>query len=350
MPYILISIYGKKTVFMKFLCLVAFFMLAVVLIAAAVFLPEIERNKSADLQMSMEKATDSKQDLEVQPPKTPDVEAELLGEVKLLFVGDIMFDRYIRQVAEKRGYDFIFEGTDSLLEDKNLAIGNLEGPITDNQSRNKYTEFGTRENLTFTFAPETAAVLNNHNIKLANLGNNHILNFGENGLEQTKKYLDEAGVRYFCDKDMHYTLYKIHDTTLGFVCFNQFEADAVEKTLKDIGEIKGKTDIIILYAHWGKEYETSILPIIKMSAHQFVDEGVDLIIGSHPHIVQEKEEYSGKFIYYSLGNFIFDQYFDPNAAKGLAVRVIISPGGNMQFTEYQLQMKANGQTVLLTAK
>lgn len=291
--------------------------------------------------------------LEAELPKTPHLEARLLSEVKLLFVGDIMLDRWIRQVAEKKGYDFVFEEVNDLLKDKDLAIGNLEGPITDNKSISIASAFGARENYVFTFTLEAAVILGDYNIKLVNLGNNHILNFGEDGLEQTKKYLSEAGVGYFCANDLRFKIYDLGGRKVGFVCYNQFEKDAVERVIGDIRKIKGereekeKADIVILYAHWGKEYETKADALQKELARKFVDAGADLIIGSHPHVVQEKEIYNGKTIYYSLGNFIFDQYFNPNAAEGLAVEAIISPDRNMQFTEHYVQMKTNGQTVLI---
>lgn len=286
-------------------------------------------------------------DLDAERPKTSDLEVELPSEVKLLFVGDIMLDRYIRQVAEKKGYDFVFGDTYGILKDNDLVIGNLEGPITDNESRSVNSEFESKDNYVFTFNPETAAVLNKHNIKLVNLGNNHILNFGESGLEQTKKYLDEAGVGYFCTDDLRFRIYDLGRNKIAFVCYNQFEKEGVERAEGDIREIKGEADVVILYAHWGKEYETKTDARQKDLARKFIDAGADLIIGSHPHVVQEKEVYNGKTIYYSLGNFIFDQYFDPNVAEGLTVEVVINSGGNMQFTEYQLQMKNNGQTVVV---
>lgn len=326
-----------------------YFIAALLLTAALAlggFLYFSDRNPS---EISLGSRTSENLDLEAKPPSASDLGVELPSEVKLLFVGDIMLDRYIRQVAEKKGYDFIFGDTDNILKNNDLVISNLEGPITNNKSRSKNTEFGTRENLIFTFAPETAAVLNGHNIKLVNLGNNHILNFGENGLKQTKRYLDEASVKHFCNPDnseLRIANYELQSLKIAFVCYNQFEKEGVERAEGDIREIKGKVDIVVLYAHWGKEYETSILPIIRMLGHKFVDAGADLIIGSHPHVVQEKEIYNGKTIYYSLGNFIFDQYFDPNAMRGLAVEVIINPDGSMQFKEYQLQMKTNGQTIL----
>jgi gamma-polyglutamate biosynthesis protein CapA len=269
-------------------------------------------------------------------------------EIKILFLGDMMFDRYIRQVGEKRGYDFIFQGVDEILKDNDLVVGNLEGPITENKSVSVDSEFGSKNNYIFTFDPQVASVMKNHGIGLVNLGNNHILNFGEAGLEQTKNYLQQSGVKYFCDKNIHYTIYKIQDTTIGFVCYNQFESDAENKTLDDIKTVKKQADFVILYTHWDKEYEMTPLQNTKELAHRFIDAGADAIIGSHPHVVQSKEIYKDISIYYSLGNFIFDQYFDPNSKQGLAVKVIInSSNRKLNFQEYQLQLKNNGQTVLV---
>jgi gamma-polyglutamate biosynthesis protein CapA len=289
--------------------------------------------------------------LEVEPLKTANLEAkppsEPIKEIKLLFLGDLMFDRYIRQVAEKKGYDFVFGDTDKILAGNDLVIGNLEGPITDNKSISIASEFAARENYIFTFDPQVAGVLKKHNINLISLGNNHILNFGEEGLMQTEKYLNGAEIKFFCDKNIRYTIYQIQDTKLGFVCYNQFETNAENKTLSDITKAKKQADIIILYAHWGKEYDSLILRSIREIAHKFVDNSVDLIIGSHPHVVQESEVYKDKKIYYSLGNFIFDQYFDPNATHGLALEVVINPKDkNLDFQEYKLQLKNNGQTTL----
>lgn len=292
-----------------------------------------------------------KPDLEVESPKTPDLGVELPSEVKLLFIGDMMFDRYIRQVAERKGYDFIFGNTDDILKGSDLVIGNLEGPITSNQSVSINSEFGARENYIFTFDPQVAGVLKNHNINLVNLGNNHILNFDQEGLAQTKKNLDNSDIGYFCDpnnSELRVTNYELQKLKIAFVCYNQFEGGGEQKTLNDIETAKEKADLVILYAHWGKEYETEPMEKTKSLAHKFVDAGTDLIIGAHPHVVQESEIHRNKTIYYSLGNFIFDQYFDPNATKGLAVKVIINPDNKkINYQEYKLQLKNNGQTELV---
>ncbi|MCX6766145.1 MAG: CapA family protein [Candidatus Moranbacteria bacterium] len=322
----------------------AVFLLLAVLIAAGGFL-FFSRSKWSTEEIRVSGEIDSVHESVAE-------KQESVEEIKILFLGDIMFDRYIRQVAKRKGYDFVFQDVDNLLKEKDLVVANLEGPLTDNKSVSATSEFGERNNYIFTFDPQVAPILKNHNINLINLGNNHILNFRQNGLEQTKKYLSDAGVKYFCDKDIRYTLYKIpaspaggHNTTLSFVCYNQFESDAVEKALADIGEVKKSADVVILYAHWGKEYETKADAKQKELAHKFIDAEADLIIGSHSHVVQEKEIYQGKTIYYSLGNFIFDQYFNSETMKGLAVETIINPvTKDIKFKEHQLQMKNNGQT------
>ena len=252
---------------------------------------------------------------------------ETKPETKILFVGDMMFDRYIRQVESKNGNEFVFEKVKNLLSGEDLVVGNLEGPITENVSKSVGTEFGSKENYIFTFNPEIAKTLFKKNIKLVNIGNNHILNFEENGVEQTKKYLDGAGIKYFgnVEHDERNIGVEINEINIGFINYNQFSQIDIQQTLKSIEETKKRYDIVVVYAHWGIEYEKNASQKSKEFAHQFVDAGADLVIGTHPHVVQGKEEYKGKQIYYSLGNFIFDQYFNPDATQGLAVEVKINP-------------------------
>ena len=117
---------------------------------------------------------------------------------QLLFVGDLMFDRGIRYFANKNGgNEFIFDKIRPILANNDLVITNLEGPITDRKSISSETKPGSTNNYFFTFDPSVAETLYRENIKLVNLGNNHILNFGWPGLNSTKKYLDKAGVNYF---------------------------------------------------------------------------------------------------------------------------------------------------------
>ena len=268
--------------------------------------------------------------------------------VKILFVGDMMFDRYIRQTAERKDSDFVFAGVAKMLSENDLVVGNLEGPITDKPSVSVGSEIGARDNYIFTFNPDVASELWKNNVKLVNIGNNHILNFGNDGLTQTKENLQNNNVDFFGDPagEKRIAVWNQKGLKLAFVAYNQFENDGVAKTLADIKAAKQmNVDEVVLYAHWGTEFVGQSDAKIKDLAHGFIDSGADLIIGSHPHVVQDKEQYQGKMIYYSLGNFIFDQYFSFETQQGLAVQLEIDTKKQTTFKELPVTMKTNGQTI-----
>ena len=281
------------------------------------------------------------------------VTGEMTGHrlpVTILFGGDMQFDRYIRTVAGKQDGQFLFDGLRSEFQKADLVVANLEGPITDNPSVSETSVEGSRDNYVFTFPPETAALLKEENIGLVNIGNNHILNFKEDGVRATKEYLEAAGVGYFgspLSGDERLVYREINGIRFGFVNYNEFVWKGHEKALSDIALAKENADFVIVYTHWGKEY-VEATPEMKTSAHEFIDAGAHLVIGSHPHVVQAAEEYRGKWIYYSLGNLIFDQYFQPETRLGLVVRAVFdSTTGNIAVTELPVQLKTNGQTELV---
>ncbi len=275
--------------------------------------------------------------------------SDLGKQVKILFVGDIMLDRYIRHISEKKGVDFVFAGTQKILSENDLVVGNLEGPITNNPSVSVGSEIGAHDNYIFTFDQNVAADLWKNNIKLVNIGNNHILNFGADGLAQTKENLSSSKIDYFGDPadEKRIAIWNKNGLKLAFVNYNQFEKDGAAKALDEIQSAKKmNVDKIILYTHWGTEFVVDPDAKIKELAHGFIDSGADLIIGSHPHVIQSKEEYKGKMIYYSLGNFIFDQYFSPQTQQGLTVQIELnSKDKKIIIKEIQVILKPNGQTV-----
>ncbi len=269
--------------------------------------------------------------------------------IAIMFVGDMMFDRYIRQVSRKKGSKFLFQESRSVLQDQDMVVGNLEGPITNNVSLSEGSEPGSENNYVFTFPPDTAKNLFDENIRLVNIGNNHILNFGENGVNSTKKYLMEAGVDFFGDplgKERIF-LKELRGLRIAFVNYNQFFRNGKQRALNDLRRARElSADFIVVYAHWGVEYADKLNEKSREMAYEFIDNGADFIVGSHPHVVQTKEEYKGKIIYYSLGNFVFDQYFDAHTKNGLAVRVEFDRKKNVNVKEIPLVMKSNGQTII----
>ncbi|MEK7635187.1 MAG: CapA family protein [Patescibacteria group bacterium] len=279
-------------------------------------------------------------------------------EAKILFVGDMMFDRYIRQVGYNKGEDFIFSCLGDFLKNVDLVVGNLEGPITENPSKSMFTTPGGEGNYTFTFPTNTAKLLAKNNIKLVNLGNNHIGNFGKAGVESTKKYLDEAGVDYI-DSDYVYRT-KIGSAEISFISYNEFAlpaeasakagGDSVEKIAKKIKEEKENKQTVIVYAHWGDEY---VAPPqrVKNVAKKFADSGADFIIGSHPHVILGHESFDyaqdkKTVVYYSLGNFIFDQYFSKEVSTGLILELNIK-NKKIKTIEHKVSIGRDGRTCLV---
>ena len=271
-------------------------------------------------------------------------------EASIIFGGDVMRDRYVRQVGETKGYGYILEGIKDELIGSEAVVANLEGPMTDNDSVSLGSEFGSRDNYIFTFSPETAGFLKEHNIRIVNIGNNHIDNFGQAGIVSTIESVENSGIEYFGDFRIrgsgNHMLKDFDGTRIAFVGYNQFVANSREVALKDVGDARGTADFVVVYAHWGKEYENGAREEEVLLAHEFVDKGADLVIGSHPHVIQNKEAYKGKMIYYSLGNFVFDQYFSEAVTQGLLVKAIFDKNRKgIRLEECRIRMLNSGRIV-----
>ena len=280
---------------------------------------------------------------------------EFSGEdekIRLLLLGDMMFDRQIRVYAQNNDYGYIFQGVEDLLQSADLAVGNLEGPITNNDSVSIGSEIGSKENYIFTFHPEVSTALYLNKIRLVNLGNNHTLNFGEQGFLDTLSFLDKNQINYFGNVgsgllEYSYKIIEIRKLKIGFVNYNQFINDSLKLALEDLDAIRKNVDILIIYAHWGNEYAKVANNDIQGLAHVFIENGADIVVGSHPHVIQQSENYKDRMIYYSLGNFIFDQYFSEETKNGLVLEVEIDPNDLiLNINEHIVYTNTDGRTVL----
>lgn len=272
---------------------------------------------------------------------------EKSNEIKVLFVGDMMFDRTIRKIGEKEGYEKVFSCLSEEFQKYDAIFGNLEGPITKNNSVNLNTLPGGPNNMTFTFPLEIADLLYKNNFKAVSLANNHIFDFGKSDVEETREALIKAKVDWFGDPtDLTKKTY-FYDERIAVVGFNQFlGVDSVEGTVKEIKKIKTgdkENEIkIVVFAHWGEEY-IEANRYQKLQAHAFIDAGADLVLGAHPHVIQEIETYKDKKIYYSLGNFIFDQWWEPKVRKGMGVEVTLK-GDSLTTDTILFESSRTGQT------
>lgn len=273
-------------------------------------------------------------------------------ETSLMFFGDFMFDRYVRTISEKKGPDYIIEKTEKLFNSQDLTVANLEGPITNNKSKSEGTQIGEKNHLIFTFDERNAIkFLKNCNINLVNIGNNHVLNFGSSGLEKTITTLKFNGIDYFGSPldDNNYFAKEINGRKIAFVNYNQFSKINSETTVNLLKSLRKNNDFIVVYTHWGSEYQLKENNSQIEKAHRFIDAGADLVIGSHPHVVQPLEIYKDKIIFYSLGNFVFDQYFSEDTRTMLAAGVLLSDK-NLEITLTPLYQEKNGQIVLADEK
>ncbi|MEN9621922.1 MAG: hypothetical protein RLZZ67_356 [Candidatus Parcubacteria bacterium] len=268
-------------------------------------------------------------------------------EARLLFVGDMMFDRTIRAKAQVHGYDYLFSCIKGYTKAFDVVVANLEGAITEHESLSLTTKPGEANNTSFTFDPQVAAVLFDNNIRIVNAGNNHSLDFGREGAESTRHFLDKAGVKYFGSPfSSLIASTTINGLRISFINFNQFLGlSSPQKTIDAIVNARKDSDAVFVYTHWGDEYVVAN-EYQKNLAYRFIDAGADMVVGSHPHVIQESEIYKGKYIFYSLGNFIFDQYWEDSVKTGSGVEVFVSPKG-IKVQQKNFDIKRDGTTCLV---
>lgn len=272
--------------------------------------------------------------------------------VKLLVAGDLMFDRHIRKHAAEKGNDYIFAAIKPLLLSADAVLVNLEGPITDQPSKSLGSQVGSPNNFIFTFPSSLAETLQSHNISIVNLGNNHILNFGQSGVTSTVNYLTAAEIRYFGYVSANHPtvapslVTEINGIKIGFVNYNQFSDQNPNDVTTLIKQLRPTVDFLLVYTHWDNEYQRSPAQVTVNLAHRFVEAGADMIIGSHPHVTQTVEKYQDAYIYYSLGNFVFDQYFESAVKQGLVLEVEFTAGDKtITVREHPVELLPSGQTV-----
>jgi poly-gamma-glutamate capsule biosynthesis protein CapA/YwtB (metallophosphatase superfamily) len=286
-------------------------------------------------------------------PLTPASPSLVEPTYKILFGGDVMLDRSIRIKMEKHGPDFVLAELTSTFHEYDMVVANLEGTITTYPTRSVNTAVDDPNHFMFTFDPNVTPMLKRNNFQIVSLANNHSEDFGLDGVTQTKQYLSDSEINYFGNTGFEQQpsnrvfIKNELSPSLAFVGYNQFVTDGLATALADIQYATTAADLVIVMPHWGPEYKPTANSDIVSEAHQLIEAGADLIIGSHPHIIQQKETYLGKTIYYSLGNFVFDQYFDERFQKGLLVGVDIFADKTMRFTELKIKTEGTGQTKLL---
>jgi len=236
--------------------------------------------------------------------------------VRIHAVGDILLAESpycsgfgIRTLIREKGPGYPFRHVREALAGADLVLGNLEAPISESSPREGiWRDF-------FRADPEATAALDDGHFSVVSVANNHIMEHGEEGFRSTLRHLRERGILPAGARNGPEVI-TIGGVRVGFFAYS-FIGDPVAGSLYNramdegpvIGEIarhRGELDLVVVMLHWGEENVHDPSPEQVRIGRAIADGGADIVIGSHPHVIQGYEIHNGKLIAYSLGNFLFE--------------------------------------------
>lgn len=268
--------------------------------------------------------------------------------VRLALLGDMMMSGRVEDVVKEKGFDFPYQYVKPLLQDMDFTIGNLETPLT--------TRGTPAENKSFVYKspPKMALAMAAAGIDIVNLANNHSMDQGEEGLLDTFQALKSANVNYIGagrNSKEAYTplMVERNGIKLAFLGLSRVIPDeswyawrnkpgvattyegTKAQAAKAIKAAKKEADIVVVIVHWGEERTDEPIDTQKELAKLYVDSGADLVVGGHPHVAQGFEQLKGKWIAYSLGNFIFTQAANPKTWETMVLQAECKKDGTCEL-------------------
>jgi len=247
-------------------------------------------------------------------------------EITIFFIGDIMLGGDYAKFIKNNiiNFDYAFRKIKNLFNEGDIVFCNLENPLF------KTGRIRPNKGAILYAPPESINALKAINCKMVNLGNNHINDYGDESLIRTKQYLEDNGfITIGAGKNIAEALepriIDIKGVKIGFLSFTSSKENvtsviATEDTAgcasfddmsfvhRKIRELKKKVDYLFISLHWGYQHYYYPSPGQITMAHRMIDEGADVIIGHHPHVIQGVESYKNGIVFYSLGNFFFSGF------------------------------------------
>ena len=257
----------------------------------------IKTNASAK---SQDETSASDADLTPTPTMAPvSLTVSVVGDCTLGTDENFDYDTSLNACYENYGADYFFSNVKSIFSADDLTIANFEGTLTDSEDRED-------KEYAFKAPAEYAGILTSGSVEAVNTANNHSHDYGNQGYEDTISALDSAGILNFgYDKTL---VTEVKGIKVGLVGIYELKdhLERKEQLKQNIAKVKAEgAQITIVIFHWGNEKEEVPDSNQTTLAHLAIDEGADLVCGHHPHVLQGIEEYKGKNIVYSLGNFCF---------------------------------------------
>jgi len=253
-------------------------------------------------------------------PSSPTPKAEINDLVTILFTGDVMLGRTVNKNTIRSGNpDWPFQYVKDVMQNADITYINLEGPLIKDCPQ-------TNSGMIFCGDIKNMAGLASAGVDVVSVANNHTLNYGQSGLDETLAGLASYSISsvgagstpvVISRKGYKYIFLSFNDVG-RYNGINQVDPATIATQITNAKELGG---LVIVSFHFGNEYEAYPTNRQVDLAHLSIESGADLVIGAHPHWVQTQETYLEKQIYYSLGNFVFDQEWSNATKNGLAVRL-----------------------------
>lgn len=278
-------------------------------------------------------------------PKDPDF-------VNLAFMGDIMLDRGVRNSVNKNfggDYSSLFEKL-SLLKKSDVVFANLEGTASDKgkDMHNLYS---------FRMDPSVIPALKGAGIDVLSMANNHVGDWGLMSYLDTLKRLKENEIAYTgggfdLSEATTPTIVEKYGMKIGYLGFSDVGPSWMGATTESgglllasnpnfnqiISDASKQVDYLVVSFHWGEEYKKTHNTRQEFLAHKAVDAGAKLVIGHHPHVVEDTEVYKNSLIAYSLGNAIFDQTFSADTMGGMLLEIKLNKDGSMAMKKNMIKL------------
>lgn len=207
---------------------------------------------------------------------------------------------------EAENESYFFANVFDIFNEDDMTLVNLEGPLTLAEEAREGQVYSIKGD------PEYVNILTAGSVEAVSMGNNHMMDYQQRGMDDTVRAVEEAGIIYACEKTVG--IYETKGIKIGMISVNEVsQGYLVEDTIqKGIAELQEQgADLILVSCHWGVEREYYPEDYQKILGEKCIDWGADLVIGHHPHVLQGIDEYKGKFIIYSLGNFCFGANRNP---------------------------------------
>lgn len=282
--------------------------------------------------------------------------------ITLVATGDILLARFVElRMRKMSDYIFPFRKVSGFLKSADITFGNLETPII--PGKNTPTN-----SMTFRADPESVAGLTEAGYDVLSIANNHSMNFRAEGLLRTIEELNKAGIAPVgggnsMDSAHTPVIKEVKGKKIAFYAYNDssippgFHGEAlwdkpgiaqmdIESVKNDVKNALEKADIVIVSMHAGVEYTKKPTKFQQNFAHAAIDAGASVVIGHHPHVTQPVEYYKDGVIFYSLGNFVFDQFFSEEVQMGLVTRITFDPEGKLKAELFPVKIDLTQPRIL----